>query len=120
MTLYTAIGDENLKLLVEAFYDRVFKSAIISPLFNKTDAQTIKEKQLYFLTQFLGGPQRYHEKYGHPRMRMKHMPHKIDNAAKDEWLKLMKEAIETLPIDDELKVALYNCFPKVAAHMVNR
>jgi hemoglobin len=119
MTLYEQIGDQQLKLLLHKFYDRVFASTIIGPLFNQTDAETIKTKQYYFLTQFLGGPPRYNEAYGHPRMRMRHAPHPIDEKAKNEWLKLMQESINELDISAELKVALYNCFPKVAAHMVN-
>lgn len=73
-----------------------------------------------FLTQFLGGPQIYSAEYGHPRMRMRHLPHAIDDAAKTEWLRCMREAIDSSNLDDELKDALFNCFPQVAQHMVNR
>lgn len=113
------MGDENLKKLLDTFYDKVFQSDIIGPLFNQTDKETIKDKQFRFLTQFLGGPPRYNEKYGHPRMRMRHSPHKITSEGKEEWLRLMKESIEMLDITDNLKTALYNCFPNVAQHMVN-
>ncbi|MBD3638662.1 MAG: globin [Crocinitomicaceae bacterium] len=118
-TIYEKLGDKRLQQLLDAFYDRVFESEIIGPLFNKTDKLTIKDKQYCFLTQFLGGPPRYNEKYGSPKMRMRHLPHKIDAAARDEWLRLMKEAIETLDWDENYKTALYNCFPKLANHMVN-
>lgn len=89
-------------------------------MFNKTNADSIKDKQYRFLTQLLGGPPRYAEKYGHPRMRMRHMPHAIDATAKEEWLKLMKEAINDLDISDDLKEALYMVFPRIAQYMVNR
>ncbi len=81
---------------------------------------SIKDKQYCFLSQFLGGPQRYTEKYGHPKMRQRHAPHAITEEAKDEWLKLMKKSIEEMEMEEDLKLALYNCFPRVAAHMVNR
>ena len=71
------------------------------------------------MTQFLGGPQRYMEKYGPPKMRLRHMPHAITNEAKDEWLRLMEASIQELDLAENLKVALYNCFPQVAQHMVN-
>lgn len=117
-TLYTRITPERLSELIDQFYDRVFASPIISPLFS-IEKEEIKKKQFLFLTQFIGGPMHYTEAYGHPKMRMRHLPHPIDNAAKDEWLRCMKEAIETLDMSDELKNALYNCFPPIAQHMVN-
>lgn len=117
-TIYELLGDENLKALVDAFYSRVYTHQTLIPLFDN-DINEVKDKQFCFLSQFLGGPQRYNEKYGPPRMRMRHMPHKIDNEAKEAWLQCMKEAIATLDVEDRLKVALYNCFPKLANHMVN-
>ena len=104
---------------VDAFYDRVFVSETIGHLF-KTDKSLIRDKQYQFLTQFLGGPQLYTQQYGHPKMRMRHMPHAIDSEAKDEWLRLMKQAIDETLEDKELGNALYNCFPQVAQHMMNR
>lgn len=119
LTMYEKLGDERLQKLVDAFYERVFASEIIGPLFNQTEKDIIKDKQFCFLTQYLGGPLRYFEKYGNPKMRMRHLPHKIDQAARDEWLKLMKEAIYTLDWDEKNKEALYNCFPTLASHMMN-
>ena len=118
-TLYELLGDDRLSQLIEEFYSRVQKSEIISHLFAGSDIELVKEKQYCFLSQFLGGPPRYIEKFGHPKMRMRHLPHRIDEAAKVEWLKLMKEAIGTLNWDEHLKEALYNCFPTVANHMQN-
>ena len=117
-TIYDQVGSHNLQKLVNEFYNRVFASEKIAPLF-KNDPEEIKQKQFLFLTQFLGGPGIYSEKYGHPKMRMRHLPHKITNDAKLEWLKCMKEAIGTLDIPEDLKITLYNCFPQVAEHMVN-
>ncbi len=117
-TLYQRIGPEQLALLVERFYGHVFASPVISHLF-KTDKAGIIEKQRMFLTQFLGGPQLYSERFGHPKMRMRHLPHAIDATAMEEWLRCMKLAVESLDISDDLKTALYNCFPPLAKHMVN-
>ena len=117
-TLYEMLGDEKLKSLIDAFYSRVYSHPTLIPLF-KNDINEVKDKQFCFLSQFLGGPQRYNEKYGPPRMRMRHMPHRIDAKARDAWLECMKSAIDTLELDDRLAVALYNCFPKLANHMVN-
>lgn len=117
-TLYEMVGEENIKNLVDEFYKRVYSDERISHLF-QNDIDEVKDKQFRFLCQFFGGPAYYIEKYGHPRMRMRHMPHKIDEKAMHAWLDCMKSAIQTLLISDELKIALYNSFPKIAAHMVN-
>ena len=119
-TLYELLGDERLQQLIDAFYDSVFESKIIGHLFQNTPKEIIKDKQFRFLTQFLGGPARYSEAYGHPRMRMRHLPHPIGVTERDEWLKLMKAAIQTLDWDERYKNALYNCFPQVANHMMNK
>ncbi len=118
-TLYNRIGSDNLKQLLDAFYDFVFANEKIAPLF-QNDKNEIKEKQFLFLTQFLGGPAIYSERFGHPKMRARHLPHNITLEAKEEWLKCMRMAIDTLDqMDDDLKVELYMCFPQVAQHMVN-
>lgn len=118
-TLYSKIGPESLRKLVDTFYDLVFNESSISHLFN-TDKSVIRDKQYQFLTQFLGGPQLYTAEHGHPRMRMRHNPHAIDEAARIEWLRCMKLAISKMDFEPELGEALYNCFPRVAAHMQNR
>ena len=117
-TIYEKLGEKNLRLMVNRFYDLVQKNEIISPLF-KDDFNTVRKKQFMFLTQFFGGPQLYSEQFGHPRMRMRHLPHKITNEGKEEWLKCMKEAVFSLDIDESLKHAIYDCFPPIAQHMVN-
>ena len=118
-TLYEKIGAENLRLLVEGFYSRVMTNEGISHLF-KTDLELIKEKQFMFLSQFLGGPDLYTSTYGPPKMRRRHLPHAIDQNAKDEWLKCMNESIDELSLEKSIKEALKNCFPILAQHMVNR
>jgi hemoglobin len=120
VTLYQQIGSEQLEKLVDSFYNLVFASEKIGPLFIHSDKELVKKKQFLFLTQFLGGPVLFSQEFGQPRMRMRHLPHKIDNAAKEEWLHCMKQAIEMLEIESNLKVELYNCFPQLAEHMVNR
>lgn len=118
MTTYEKLGEENLTIMVNTFYDLVLKEETLAPLF-KTDINEIKRKQNLFLTQFLGGPSAYSNEFGHPRMRMRHMPHKITEAAAIAWLLSMKKAIEQLEISQELKQEVFSRFPQVAAHMVN-
>lgn len=120
ISLYDKIGRERLEEIVKVFYSKVFESEIIGHLF-QNDRILIQEKQLKFLTQFLGGPQLYTIEFGHPKMRMRHLPHAIDEEGKEEWLRCMKQAIfQVIDQDKDLANDLYNCFPNVAQHMVNR
>ena len=119
LTHYQRLGPENLKLLVERFYDLVFTNDEIKHLF-KTDKEVIKEKQRMFLTQFLGGPPLYSEKYGHPQMRARHMPHPISQENAVAWLQCMSAALKSLPIDEGLKDELFKRFVPTAMFMVNK
>ncbi len=118
-TLYDKLGEKRLKQLVDTFYDLVFQNPVIGALFAKSDQNVVKHKQFCFLTQFLGGPPIYNQEFGHPQLRAKHLPHQIDEAAKNEWLRLMKISIDTLDIDDHLKKVVYDCFPMLAERMKN-
>jgi hemoglobin len=118
-TLFDRIGAENLRELVDKFYDLVFEDPQISHLFT-SDKNEIKEKQYMFLTQFLGGPALYSEKYGHPRLRARHMPHEITQEDAVAWLKCMSASIGFLPISEEIKDELFERFPQTALFMVNK
>ena len=117
-TLYHRLGEENLKTLVDRFYDLVFQNEVISHLF-KTDKELIKEKQRLFLTQFLGGPPLYSERHGHPQLRARHMPHPITEEDAVAWLSCMSEAITSLAIDEPTKDELFKRFIPTAMFMVN-
>lgn len=117
--LYYRLGNENLDLLVERFYDLVFVNDQIAHLF-KNDKEDIKGKQRLFLSQFLGGPALYSEKFGHPQMRARHMPHPITETDAIAWLHCMSQAIGSLSISEELKDELFARFPSTAMFMVNK
>lgn len=119
MSVYERLGERNLHKLVDRFYELVFSHARISRLF-KTDKETIKEKQRLFLTQFFGGPSLYSDKFGHPRLRVRHLPHPITESDASDWLACMSEAINTLDIDEKLKQELIKRFVPTAMFMVNQ
>ena len=117
-TLYERIGEQELKAILTRFYDLVYEDERINHLFANPKGEVI-DKQVCFMTQFLGGPMLYNEKYGHPRMRMRHMPHKITPDGMGAWLENIKKAILESSLSEDLKVAFFNSLPKLAAHMVN-
>jgi hemoglobin len=118
-TLFDRLGAENLNTLVDRFYDLVFVNEQISHLF-KTDKEVIKEKQRLFLTQFLGGPALYSERYGHPQLRARHLPHPIAQDDAVAWLSCMSAAITSLSIDEKMKDELFKRFVPTAMFMVNQ
>lgn len=117
-TIYSRLGDDNLRVLVDRFYELVMNDNRINHLF-KTDLEKVKYKQFSFLSQFFGGPARYAEEFGHPRMRMRHMPHKIDHDAAMAWLENMAQAISMMDLDESFKEEIFNRFPQIAGHMIN-
>ncbi|HSZ24848.1 MAG TPA: globin [Cytophagaceae bacterium] len=117
-SLYDRLGKANLELLVGYFYDLVFEDPQIKHLF-QNDKSEIMDKQFMFLSQFLGGPSIYSDKYGHPRLRARHIPHRITQSDAVAWLKCMSVAIGKLPISEELKDELFERFPQTAMFMVN-
>jgi len=118
-TIYEKLGAEKLQQLVEAFYGLVLENPTLKTLFT-TDMEMVRKKQIAFLTQFFGGPSLYNQTFGQPMMRARHLPHAITEETAAAWLLCMKEAIQTLDIEEDFKDTLYNCFPRLAAHMVNR
>ena len=118
-SLYDRLGPDRIDALVDAFYEYVQADEVIAPLF-PADIAPVREKQRLFLTQFLGGPPLYIQAHGHPRMRMRHMPHAIDATAVKHWLQCMWKAVDRLDIDEPMKKELFSAFPRLAVHMQNR
>jgi hemoglobin len=116
--LFDRLGAENLRMMVDRFYDLVFENEQIAHLF-KSDKAEIKEKQRLFLTQFLGGPPLYSERFGHPQLRARHMPHTIHEQDAVAWLSCMSAAITSLPVEEALKDELFQRFIPTAMFMVN-
>jgi len=118
-TLYQVIGEKGIESLLNDFYDCVFSNEKLLPLFQKTERNIIQQKQIMFISQFLGGPMRYTNTYGPPQMRQRHLPHKITPSGSVAWLGCMKKAVDKQDWDDRLKEVVYNIFPPIAKHMIN-
>ncbi|GHF56462.1 hemoglobin [Deinococcus metalli] len=117
--LYDRIGPAALAALVRAFYARVAADPDLAPIF-PDDLTVTAEKQLAFLTGFTGGPPLYHQRFGHPRLRARHLPHEITPTRARAWLACMAAALEATPqIAPPEARELYAALERVAAHMVN-
>lgn len=120
---YDRIGGETkIRELVERFYqlmDSLPEAESVRAMHAK-DLRGSKEKLFMFLSGWLGGPQLYTEKYGHPRLRQRHMPFAIDNAARDVWMRCMVQAMADVRLDESLRKELEAAFAKTADFMRNQ
>ena len=115
-------GDEGVRRLVERFYDAMDSLPDAAPV-RALHAQSLRgsrEKLYLFLSGWLGGPDLYQQKYGHPMLRRRHLPFPIGRAERDQWLLCMERALEETVSDERLRTHLRQAFFQVADHMRNR
>ncbi|MBC8098844.1 MAG: globin [Armatimonadetes bacterium] len=118
-SLYDAIGGEpTFHRLVDLFYAKVEADPLLRPLF-PADLAPGKLWQRLFLMQYFGGPAAYADQRGHPRLRMRHAPYRIDQAAADAWLGHMLAAIDEIGIAEPARGELRAYFERGAPFMVN-
>jgi hemoglobin len=119
-TIYELVGGEpTFRQLVEVFYGRVERDAALRAIFPE-DLEAGKHWQALFLAQFFGGPQDYSQERGHPRLRMRHMPFKIDRTARDAWLGHMLAAIDEVGIEEPMRTIMRDYFERASEHMINQ
>jgi hemoglobin len=122
-SLYELLGGENgVRSLVNRFYD-IMDSAPEAEKIRAFHAKSLKqsrEKLFMFLSGWSGGPQLYVEKYGHPRLRMRHMPFPIGSDERDQWLWCMNKALDESGLDLRAVEFLKTRFSEVADFMRNQ
>lgn len=120
-TPYEAIGgDLAVRALSEAFYDRIeAESPPLREMLPKNTA-TSRQKLYEFLSGWMGGPQLYRSKRGHPRLRMRHLPFTIGEAEADEWVRCMELAMDDVGVAGELRRFLSSRFHLTANHVRNQ
>ena len=120
---YDRLGDEQkIRELVDRFYDLMDQRDDTQPLrqMHAKDLRVSRDKLFMFLSGWLGGPQLYIEKYGHPRLRQRHMPFAVDTAARDQWMSCMVQAMEDVGIEEGMRQELEAAFFKTADFMRNQ
>jgi hemoglobin len=115
-------GESQVHALVDRFYDLMDLEPDYAALraAHGTELANAREKLKMFLTGWMGGPQRYTEQFGHPRLRMRHMPFSIGIAERDQWVACMDQAMQETAIDDALRTRLKESFMQTADWMRNR
>ena len=126
-SLYDLLGGEpeathKIREIVEAFYDVMDsdEKAKTIRLMHPEDLTSSREKLFMFLTGWTGGPQLYTDRYGHPFLRRRHLPFKIGEEERDQWIYCMTKAMLNLKMDEEKIKALLNALYPIADFMRNQ
>ncbi|RWZ51913.1 globin [Labedella phragmitis] len=112
-------GRPTFEKLVTEFYRGVADDPVLKPMYPEEDLGPASERLLLFLEQYWGGPSTYGETRGHPRLRMRHMPFRINPDARDRWLLHMRAAVDTLGLSPLHEAELWSYLERAAHAMVN-
>ncbi|MFF7634281.1 globin [Kitasatospora sp. NPDC008050] len=115
----TVGGEATFRRLVHRFYQGVAEDELLRPMYPEQDLAGAEERLALFLIQYWGGPRTYSEQRGHPRLRMRHVPFKVDRAAHDAWLRHMRVAVDELALEPQAERQLWEYLSYAAASMVN-
>jgi hemoglobin len=118
--LYAVIGEAGFSRLVGAFYAHVPGDDILGPMYPHDDLAGSEERLRDFLVFRFGGPARYAERRGHPRLRARHAPFPVDRAARDRWVRLMERALDEAALAPEADALLRAFFRDTATFLINR
>ena len=122
-SLYDMLGGETgLRSLVDRFYDLMDSSPEATRIrsFHAKSLKGSREKLFMFLSGWSGGPQLYIERFGHPRLRMRHMPFSIGSVERDQWLWCMNKALDESGLDPRVVNYLKERFAETADFMRNQ
>ena len=113
-------GSDGVRALAETFYDVIEEDSPLLRSMLPASTRNTRRKLFMYLSGWLGGPPLYEEKWGHPRLRMRHLPFSIGDAEAVEWMRCVGLATDRCGIDGELRPFLEERLSPLALHMRNR
>ena len=122
-TLYEVIGGEaRVREMVDRFYDLMELEPEFEQLrsLHPPSTEGSREKLFMFLSGWMGGPDLFVERFGHPRLRARHLPYGIGTVERDQWLRAMAWAMEDVGIAEDLRLRLMESFHQTADWMRNK
>ncbi len=123
ITPYHLIGGEpKLQSLVDRFYffmDTLPEAQAVRQAHGPS-LTSAKEKLFKYLSGWLGGPDLFIEEFGHPRLRMRHLPFTIGQIERDQWMMCMNKALYEIEMEDELRQQILKALGQLASHMINQ
>lgn len=117
--VYALIGEDGFTRLVAAFYRQIPGDQILGPMYEREDLSGAERRLRTFLIGRFGGPPVYIQERGHPRLRMRHIPFRIDQAARDRWMLLMSNALGETRLPPEADALLRAFFDGMSSFMMN-
>ena len=118
--VYRLIGEQGIARVVAAFYARVPHDDVLGPMYPASDLEDAEQRLRDFLIYRFGGPQRYLEERGHPRLRARHARFAIDQRARDRWMTLMTEALAEAGVPADVEIVMRTFLDGIATFLVNR
>ena len=118
--VYPAVGSAGFDRLTARFYEQIPADDILGPMYPAQDLEGARTRLRDFLIFRFGGPQTYIEQRGHPRLRIRHAPFAVDQAARDRWLQLMTRALAQAALPVEAGQVLKDFFDSTATFLINR
>ena len=118
--VYERIGEDGFARLVRAFYAQVPADDVLAPMYPPEDLEGAEQRLRDFRVGRFGGPPRYVEQRGHPRLRMRHLPFAIDQRARDRWMMLMERALQDAALPPDVTDLMRQFLGQVATFMINR
>ena len=115
-------GEEKVRALVHRFYQLMDATPEAHGIrkMHGADLKRSEDKLFMFLSGWMNGPQLFVEKFGHPKLRQRHMPFAIGKAERDQWLLCMGQALDEVVEEEALRNELKVAFIKVADFMRNQ
>lgn len=120
MEVFAAVGEEGFARLVAAFYRQVPTDDLLGPMYPKDDLAGAEQRLRDYLVYRFGGPTRYIEERGHPRLRMRHFPFPITQASRDRWMQFMDAALKEAALPADAGKHIREFFEGMSTFMINR
>ncbi|HWV05264.1 MAG: group II truncated hemoglobin [Ralstonia sp.] len=114
-------GEARVRELVDRFYDLMDlepEFAVLRSL-HPQSLDGSRDKLFWFLCGWLGGPNHFIERFGHPRLRARHLPFEIGTQERDQWMRCMALAMQDIGLDEALQMRLMQAFWQTADWMRN-
>ena len=120
MEVFAAVGEEGFARLVAAFYKQVPGDDLLGPMYPRGDMEGAEQRLRDYLIYRFGGPTKYIEERGHPRLRMRHFPFPITQASRDRWMQFMDAALKEAALPAEAEAHIREFFEGMSTFMINR
>lgn len=120
-TPYDILGEDGVRRLANHFYDVMESEPSVKPLLDihPQPLDNIRQKFFEFLSGWMGGPSLFEQKYGHPRLRARHLPFTVNQDLKEQWMFCMNSALDHEVGNTVMREQLRNSFNQLAEHMIN-